>query len=585
MASLPGAILPTGFTAEILPFSINQARSVLSLSPTELLALERGSNSVVYCTNAACRPVASAPRLNHGLAVHENYLYASSDEFVYRWPILDDVWTVGGQETVVFNINRDGSGGAPFGHTTRTLAFDEAGTLYISVGSDGNVDPDSFRSRIRSVDMTQQFPVDFIGQPVFADGLRNEVGLAFDKHGVLWGVENGADNLQRNDLGGDITENNPAEELNKFAQSGLHYGYPYCWTEYDLGVFGQGRGTVWTWPTFLGQVSDDQCRSSFASSEIAMPAHTAPLGITFYSHSEQTPDECEGAFPSTMDGYAFVAFHGSWNRDVPTGYNVAYVPMDSEGNAIGQPIDLLSHQPPNARWDNGLRPVDVDFDVCGRLIVSSDGTRNMDWAGSMILRISYQGNEETLPPVASPVTETETPAVPSPVTESDTPSVVSIEAPTKATSNAPTILEVSPSPSVSQTLFPTNSSSLLPTDIPTTGPSLVGVSLTPSSSPIEFNVTTPHTSSSVPTDASSSQPSSSAESPSSSPESSRTEVSLIPSTSPSKVAQADIIEPTGFPSFENPQTGGDDPTAYPTFEGDTSSVYQQLTPLLWLALI
>ena len=54
------------------------------------------------------------------------------------------------------------------------------------------------------------FPIDFSLGEVFADGLRNEVGLAFDAHGVLWGVENGADNLVRDDLGGDIHNDNPA---------------------------------------------------------------------------------------------------------------------------------------------------------------------------------------------------------------------------------------------------------------------------------------------------------------------------------------------------------------------------------------
>ena len=52
---------------------------------------------------------------------------------------------------------------------------------------------------------------DFDDGEVFADGLRNEVGLAFDKSGVLWGVENGADNLYREDLGGRIHNENPAE--------------------------------------------------------------------------------------------------------------------------------------------------------------------------------------------------------------------------------------------------------------------------------------------------------------------------------------------------------------------------------------
>ena len=84
--------------------------------------------------------------------------------------------------------------------------FDEKGLLYVSVGSVLNVDPDSYRSRIRRFNLTHVpdggFEFD-LGE-VFADGLRNEVGLAFDRSGVLWGVENGADRLFRDDLGGDI---------------------------------------------------------------------------------------------------------------------------------------------------------------------------------------------------------------------------------------------------------------------------------------------------------------------------------------------------------------------------------------------
>ena len=49
---------------------------------------------------------------------------------------------------------------------------------------------------------------------VVADGLRNTVGLSFDRVGNLWGVDNGADNLVRPDLGGDIHMDNPADELN-----------------------------------------------------------------------------------------------------------------------------------------------------------------------------------------------------------------------------------------------------------------------------------------------------------------------------------------------------------------------------------
>ena len=60
------------------------------------------------------------------------------------------------------------------------------------------------------INIAGDLPIDFSLGEVFADGLRNEVGLAFDAHGVLWGVENGADNLVRDDIGGDVHNDNPA---------------------------------------------------------------------------------------------------------------------------------------------------------------------------------------------------------------------------------------------------------------------------------------------------------------------------------------------------------------------------------------
>lgn len=236
--TLAGAWVLPDICAYQLPVEIDQARSVLSVGVSDFLALERGSNSVVYSWDSdgdgvadRRKVLASAPSLNHGLAIEGNYLYASSSSHVYRWPLMnespslnsnstsyvfDATTTVGESEVVIDNINADGNGGAPFGHTTRTLAFDEQGRIYVSVGSNNNIDPDSFRSRIRRFTITAgddeediQFPLDFLEGEVFADGLRNEVGLAFDRHGDLWGVENSADRLFRSDIGGDIHADNP----------------------------------------------------------------------------------------------------------------------------------------------------------------------------------------------------------------------------------------------------------------------------------------------------------------------------------------------------------------------------------------
>ena len=138
------------------------------------------------------------------------------------------------------------------------------------MGSDKNVDPDGYRSRIRRF-VTSNIPkggLDFSKGEVFADGLRNTVGLAFDSQGTLWGVENGADKLYRSDLGGDIHNENPAEELNKI-EKGKDYGYPFCFTEFKLPAgIGKGRGSVWSWSTY--KKSDAWCRANTVPPVLAL---------------------------------------------------------------------------------------------------------------------------------------------------------------------------------------------------------------------------------------------------------------------------------------------------------------------------
>lgn len=163
-----------------------------------------------------------------------------------------------------------------------------------------------------------------------------------------------------------------------------------------------------------------------------MQAHSAPLGMTFYQWNSEVPLECidVASFPQWMDGYAFVAYHGSWNREVPTGYKVVYIAMDENGDAIGPPMDLLAHHPPNAQWEDGFRPVDVDFDTCGRLIVTSDGTGS---AGSKIVRIDWLGPLCAL--TCSPSTESPTDNTATPMTE-----LPSLTAASSSPSQAPNAL-------------------------------------------------------------------------------------------------------------------------------------------------
>jgi len=275
-------------------------------------------------------------------------------------------------------------------HVSRTVTVDEStGAFYVSVGSGSNVDPDSTHARIHrfNASLFSNVPMDWSKGDIFADGLRNEVGLAFDPMGRLWGVENGCDSLVRQDLGGDIHNDNPAEEVNLFSTGGKFYGYPYCWSEYKLppGV-GGGPGTQWLHPQFIGDGThtDQWCKSTdnVVRPVWSMAAHQAPLDIKFYVGR---------TFPSKYFGGAFVSLHGSWNRNPPQGYRVNFLAMQSGLPVAEEP--LLRHDGSGENWPNNFRPVSLANAPCfdgaddtkDCLFVSSD-------ASGQIVKVGYYGN-------------------------------------------------------------------------------------------------------------------------------------------------------------------------------------------------
>jgi hypothetical protein len=153
---------------------------------------------------------------------------------------------------------------------------------------------------------------------------------------------------------------------------------------------------------------------------MCLQAHSAPLGITFFNVSSpakppHSSTECSGGFPAHMLGDAFVGFHGSWNRDTPTGYKVVHIPMNSEGQpCFSSPNDFLCHAGGTATWPSGSRPVDVRFDSCGRLLVTDDGA-------NQVLMIRYTGGGSEAAGVAAAGSCEGTTAPPA-TSSSDTPS-------------------------------------------------------------------------------------------------------------------------------------------------------------------
>lgn len=250
------------YTAEPIA-SVASARGVIVDPAGDIIvATQRSQIRALYVENGETKNVQllnnAGLGLNHGVAYNSGFLYASSMTNVYRWPYTPGQRSgLQGQETVIKGIPTGG-------HWTRPLVFDKDGLLYMSIGSGSNIDRDSSRARIRRFDISSipNGGIEFSSGTVFADGLRNEVGLAFDLDGVLWGVQNSADNLNRADLGGDIHNTNPAEELTKYDKPvGTHYGYPYCWTVDQLQ--GREKGEQLAWPDFMndGTHSDAWCKN------------------------------------------------------------------------------------------------------------------------------------------------------------------------------------------------------------------------------------------------------------------------------------------------------------------------------------
>jgi glucose/arabinose dehydrogenase len=225
------------------------------------------------------------------------------------------------------------------GHSTRTVVFGPDGLMYVAVGSSCNVCDESDARRAA----VTRFNPDGSGEHRFATGLRNSVGLAFNPStGELWATNNDRDNL-----GDDV----PPEHLN-ILRDGKFYGWPQCYLP--------------------GQKNPEYPAATCANVEppaITFQAHSAPLGITFYTDSK---------FPGYR-GDAFLTYHGSWNRSVPTGAKVVHVKVQN-----GRPVSIedfvTGWQVGNgSRWG---RPVAVLAMPDGSLLISDD-------AGGRIWRVAY----------------------------------------------------------------------------------------------------------------------------------------------------------------------------------------------------
>jgi glucose/arabinose dehydrogenase len=343
--------LPPGFQIDLYAENVECARSMaLGEKGTVFVGTRRTGKKItgkVYAVvdnnkdGTADKVLTIAQGLNwsNGVAFYQGDLYVAEINRILRYPKIEENLSNPPKPVVVYDQYPKETW-----HGWKFIRFGPDNKLYVPVGIPCNTcerkEP-IFASITRINPDGSQFEI-------FAKGIRNTVG--FDWHPEtkeLWFTENG-----RDEMGDDI----PPEELNYAPKAGLHFGFPY-WYGKSL------EDKTYKSPIPLKETQP---------AALEMQAHTAPLGMRFYTGT---------SFPQDYHDQIFIAHHGSWNRSKPIGYKVSFVKLD--GNRVVSNDDFATGWLlDNKYWG---RPVDVQVMPDGALLVSDD-------FANCIYRISYKGS-------------------------------------------------------------------------------------------------------------------------------------------------------------------------------------------------
>jgi hypothetical protein len=308
--------------------STMQRAAAVGISPNRITLLRDADGDGVAEIREAFLEGLSQP---FGMALLGDTFYVGNTDGVVAFPYTKGAAriTAPGKKLATFK---------PGGHWTRSLLPSADGRkLFVGVGSLTNIaetgmDVEQGRACIYEIDLAGG------GSRIFAAGLRNPVGLAWEpRTGMLWTVVNERDGL------GDET---PPDYLTSVIEGGF-YGWPYC---------------------YWGQTLDDRVPQDAAAvakaitPDYALGGHTASLGLCWLP---------AGTLPGFPEEGMVIGQHGSWNRSTLSGYKVVFVPFVG-GRPAGPPRDILTgFLAPDERESYG-RPVGVAVGAGGCLLVADD---------------------------------------------------------------------------------------------------------------------------------------------------------------------------------------------------------------------
>src|SRR6266700_7522212 len=327
--------LPPGFQVSVYASGLHAPRFITIGPNGVLLVADEGSGSIIAFPPGnsplhAGAPIVVATHLNSptSLDMHDGYLYVGEGASIARIALGSDL-KAGPLQRIITGLPQGGQ------HWTRTVLIGPDNHIYVSIGSDCNVCQESnpYRAAV------WVYNLDGSHGRLYAKGLRNAVGMQINPwNKQIWVTNNGRDLMG---------ENTPPETVYTLTDQG-DYGWPRC---------------------HAGNIPDPQCGQSADACQgvqkplVTMQAHSAPLGLAFYP-----PNATQ--FPEQYQNSLYIAFHGSWNRSVPTGYKVVRVPL-KDGKVAGPAEDFATG------WLQGNgsvtgRPAGVTVAPDGSLFVSDD---------------------------------------------------------------------------------------------------------------------------------------------------------------------------------------------------------------------
>jgi len=280
-----------------------------------------------------------------GMLVLNNFFYVANTDGLWRYPYQTGQTTMTAAGSKILDLPAGGYNN----HWTRNVVSSPDGMkLYVTVGSGSNAGEHGLDNEIGRANILQVNP-DGTGAIIYASGLRNPNGLDWAPiTNQLWTAVNERDGLGDNLVPDYITH----------VRQGGFYGWPFSYFGQHVDTRVENQDTALVRKAIVPNVQTG--------------SHTATLSMAFYKKT---------AFPAAYQGGAFIGQHGSWNRSVLAGYQVAYVPFQN-GQPTAKPQTFLSGFIADSASSQVYgRPVGVAVTNDGSLLVADDG-------GNIIWRVS-----------------------------------------------------------------------------------------------------------------------------------------------------------------------------------------------------